>query len=803
MKHEDVISQLTREEKASLTSGLSFWQTKSIDRLGISSVTVSDGPHGLRKQESKGDHLGLRGSVPATSFPTAATLANSWDDQLLFDVGEAIASEAVEQGVDVILGPGLNIKRNPLGGRNFEYFSEDPYLAGTLAGAFIRGAQSIGVGACPKHFAVNSQETRRMSVDEVVDEKALHEIYLEGFRIALGQGSPWMLMSSYNQVNGEYAHQNPYLISDVLRGQWGYDGVVVSDWGGNVDSAQAAAVGSNLEMPASSGVGEARVLNAVENGELDEAVLDHRIDEFLTLVDRITQPRGPKQPLDMARQHEIARSAAEESLVLLRNVDGALPLNTTERVAVIGSFADVPRYQGAGSSLVNPTRVVSALDALKTSGLNLIGYEPGFKRADKPSRRLAGRALNLAEHADTILLFLGLDEGAESEGVDRPHMRLARNQLALTRDLIRQAEFLGTKIVVVLAGGSPVELPFAENVDAILHSYLAGQAGGQVIADVLVGNVNPSGRLAESYPFKYRDVASSDTFALHQASAEHRESIYVGYRQYDKVGQRVRYPFGFGLSYTEFTFSDPAIVGKTDEGQPAAAEVNVTNIGQVDGSQVVQLYVAAKGADRAFRPVQSLAGYAKVPLRAGETKRIRITLSDHAFSVYSPREHRWVSVADDYQLRFASSSRDVEVTLEVPVPGEIAAKELEAESAALPHYVSGHTRNATDAEFADLLGRTPPATTWDPEEPLNPNSVLDQVPGHSVLGNALHSAIVGTANALDRLGKPIAANYARFTLALPLRSMAVMSGGKISESTMNTAIAFLNGEGLSWLHGKK
>lgn len=801
-EREAVLALLTTEEKAALTSGKSFWQTESVERLGIKPVTMSDGPHGLRKQEAKGDHLGLMGSIPATSFPTAATLANSWDDQLLYEVGEAIASEAIEQSVDVILGPGLNIKRNPLSGRNFEYFSEDALLSGKLAAAFIRGAQSVGVAACPKHFAVNSQETNRMKVDEVVDERALHEIYLEGFRIAVEEGSPWMMMSSYNQVNGEYSHQNPYLISDVLRGRWGYDGVVVSDWGGNVDSAAALAAGSNLEMPGSGGVGQRRVLKALEEGDLVEADLDARVREFLTLTERIQGSSKTRAPLDPARQHEIARQAAEESLVLLRNEDDALPLAEGERVAVIGQFADVPRYQGAGSSLVNPTKIVSALDALSQSDLRIVGHEPGFKRADKPSKSMARKALSLSATADTVLLFLGLDEGAESEGVDRQHMNLARNQLALTRDLVNQSRHLGTKIIVVLAGGAPVELPFADHVEGLLHTYLGGQAGGEATVRILTGQVNPSGKLAESYALKYEDVASSAGFTRDDASAEHRESIYVGYRHYDKAGIEVRYPFGFGLSYTDFEYSGAKVLVDEASGLPTKLEVDVTNIGDVAGSDIVQVYVSPTGSKNLFREEQVLAGYTKPHIPPGETNRVSIDLAENAFGVFDPAVGEWVRVKGGYELRVASSSRDFQEILDVEVDGA-DPESISVLAMDLPTYAAGDANAVPDMEFERLLGRAAPPTNWDKKEPLDRDSVLAQLPGHSTLASVVHGGIVGAANALDLIGKPIAANYARFTLAFPLRSLEVMSDGKVSEQTMDTVIAFLNGEGLKWLHAKK
>lgn len=803
-KYADVVSRMTSEEKASLTSGAAFWETNSVERLGVPPVTMNDGPHGLRKQLGGADHLGLMGSVPATSFPTAATLANSWDDQLLYKVGEAIASEAAEEDVNILLGPGLNIKRNPLGGRNFEYFSEDPLLSGKLAAAFIRGVQSVGVGACPKHFAVNSQETYRMSIDEVVDERALHEIYLEGFRIAIDEGKPWTLMTSYNKINGVHAHEHPELLGDILRDQWGYDGTLISDWGGNVDSAAALTAGANLEMPGSGGIGERRVLQALETKELDEDVLDQRLTEYLTLVERIQDDKAPSTPLDFDEQHRIAKKAAEQSLVLLRNDSKALPLRSTERIAVIGDFAKTARYQGAGSSLVNPTKVISALEAFEHTQLNLIGYEPGFKRSDKPSKRLADKALKLASNADTVLLFLGLDEGAESEAVDRPHMRLAKNQLSLTRALIDQAKVTGTKLVVVVAGGSAIEMPFADHVDAILHSYLPGQAGGEAIIAALEGRINPSGKLAESYPYAYEDAASAEEFGKHDAAALHKDSLYVGYRYYDKVEKPVRYPFGYGLSYTTFRYSNPRAEHDGDRGAPTKVFADITNTGDVAGAEVVQLYVAPVDSYDRFRPAQALAGYAKVALIPGETKTVEIDIDEHAFSVYDPERGRWTAVSGDYELRLAASSRDVREVAVVSVNGETqpdALKTLKAEG--LTKYRRGQVQDVTDEEFEELLGSPLPPVSWDLSVPLDADSVIGQLPGHSALATSIHKLVTGGAASLDLIGRPIAANYARFLLAMPIRNAARMSGGKIDEQALETLVAFLNGEGLSWLRAKK
>lgn len=779
---------MTLAEKASLMSGANFWNTKAVARLGVPSIMLTDGPHGLRKQGGAADHLGLNASIPATCFPTAATLANSWDTDLVGRVGAALGAEAAAERVSVLLGPGLNIKRNPLAGRNFEYFSEDPLLSGKLAAAMIRGIQSKGVAASAKHFAVNSQETHRMSIDEIVDERALHEIYLEGFRIAVTEGGAWTVMSSYNKVNGTYANENRELLDGVLRRRWGFDGLVVTDWGANNDRVAGLLAGNALEMPSTDGVTDREIVAAVESGALDEAVLDARVDELLTLIGR-TAPGSDAPSVDHDRHHELAVEAARRSVVLLDNHRGTLPLGPRSgRVAVIGDFAATPRYQGAGSSLVNPTRVDTALDALRASDLDVIGYEPGFARRDVPSERRRRRAVRLAERADVVLLFLGLDESAEAEGVDRTHMRLARNQLALTRELVG----LGLPVVVVLSGGAPVELPFAGHVDAIVHGYLAGQGGGRAIADVLTGRANPGGRLAETYPLRYADVPSSATFARTEATSEHRDSIYVGYRYFDKVGMPVRYPFGHGLSYTEYAYSDL-------RAERNSAQVTVTNAGELPGVETVQLYAEPAGrAEGEVRAPRELIGFATVPLAPGESATVTIDYAEHAFDVFDTSAHDWRTAPGAYDVLAGASSRDIRLraTLEVEAPADRAADPavLSPDAALLPHYVAGDVEHAGADEFEALLGRTLPPSAWPTDRPLTRDDIVAQAKGRGGFGGLLHGLIELAGRVLLRLGRPLAANNTHFALDLPFRSVARMSGGMVDDDMLDGLLLMVNGQ---------
>ena len=598
---ELLLKKLTLEEKCALLSGAETFKTRGMPEHGIPQIWLSDGPHGLRKQAGESDHLGLNPSVPATCFPTASAVANSWDAALGEEIGAALGEEAAAQEVSVVLGPGLNMKRNPLCGRNFEYFSEDPYLAGKLAAGYIRGIQSKGVAACPKHFAVNSQETRRMASDSIVDERTLREIYLTGFEIAVKEGHPRSIMSSYNLVNGTYANENKHLLMEILRGEWGFDGAVITDWGGSNDHALGVKNGSTLEMPAPGGDSVRELLAAVESGKISESDIDARLSELLPLVfdTKAALDAAPRE-FDAAAHHALARRAAEESLVLLKNEGSLLPLAAGTKVAVIGDFAKNPRYQGAGSSMVNSTQVDVLLDKLIDSELNVIGYQQGFDRHGKPDAALQKSACELATQADTVILCMGLDEIAESEGLDRSNLRLAQNQV----DLLQAVAAVNPKIVVVLYSGSVVETPWLDNCQALLYAALGGQAGAGAVADALTGKVNPCGKLAETWPLAYADVPSAADFATRRKTVEYREGLYIGYRYFTTAEKAVRFPFGYGMSYTTFAYSDMA----ADE---QGVSLTVTNTGSVAGTEIVQLYTAKKNSEL-FRPAKELKGFAPV-----------------------------------------------------------------------------------------------------------------------------------------------------------------------------------------------
>ena len=585
MKHQDIISKMTLEEKCYLLSGKDFWQTRSVKRLGVESVTLSDGPHGIRRQEGAGDQLGLNGSLPATCYPTAATMANSWDPELGEELGRHLGVEAASQDVCVLLGPGVNIKRSPLCGRNFEYFSEDPYLAGKMAAGYVRGIQSEGVAACPKHFAANSQELRRMASDSVLDERTLREIYLTAFEIAVKEGHAKSIMSSYNRVNGVYANENEHLLQEILRNEWGFDGFVVSDWGGSNDHVEGVRAGSHLEMPTTGGDSDLELVEAVKSGRISEELVNRRVDELLDVLLSVRQAvdarKGKK--FSVETHHALAARAAAESTVLLKNEDGFLPLKRGTKVAVIGEFAQRARYQGAGSSVVNPTRLDNAMDVIGGFGLEVVGFEAGYPRSGPGDPAMREKAAALAGQADVVLVYLGLDEISESEGLDRAHMRLPQSQT----DLLQAVSAANPNVAVILSAGSSIEIPWLDKCKALVHGYLCGQAGASSVLRVIMGEVNPSGRLAETYPLCYEDVPSAPYFPAKQRTAEYREGLYVGYRYYDTANIPVLFPFGFGLSYT--TFSYDALTVSEHE-----AVFTLTNTGSMDGAEVAQLYVSRR-----------------------------------------------------------------------------------------------------------------------------------------------------------------------------------------------------------------
>lgn len=775
MKHTDIINSLDLEQKCALLSGSTVFTTRALPGKGVPAITLSDGPNGVRKQAGAADHLGLNPSVPATCFPTSATVANSWDPALGEAVGAAMGEEAAAQGVSVLLGPGLNIKRSPLCGRNFEYFSEDPYLAGKMAAAYVRGIQKNGIAACPKHFAVNSQELRRMASDSIVDERTLRELYLTGFEMVVKEAQPKTIMSSYNLINGTYANENAHLLQDILRRDWGFEGAVVTDWGGSNDHALGVKNGSTLEMPAPGGDAIRELMKAVQTGKITEADVDARLEELLELVftTKAAVDAAPGK-FDADAHHALARRVAAQSIVLLKNENRLLPLIKKEKVAVIGDFAQTPRYQGAGSSAVNSIKVDSFLDCLAQSGLNSIGYAKGFDRQGKPDEALKTEAVQLAENADVVLLFMGLDEIKESEGIDRADMKLVDNQLAL----LTAVAAVNPNVVVLLSAGSSLESQWVKDCKALVYGCLGGQAGAGALVDVLTGAQNPCGKLAETWACSHDDTPAKENFGGDGPTVEYREGLYVGYRYYDTAGVPTAFPFGYGLSYTTFAYSDL----KTDE---TGVTLTVTNTGSCAGAEVVQLYVAKPDA-KIFRPAKELKGFTKVYLAAGESKTVTIPLDDKAFRYWNVATHRWEVEGGSYQLLAGASSADIRLTTAVTVEGTGAPDPYAGKN--LEHYRTAQVQNVPDAEFEALLGRPIPENRVR----IDRNMTLGEMGhGRSPLGWLVAAVLGALLRRSIKRGKPDL--NILFQYNMPLRALAKMTNGAISMGMVDGIVMELQG----------
>ena len=767
MKYADVIAKLSLREKCALLSGATVFETHALPNKGVPAIWLSDGPNGLRKQAGPADHLGLNPSEPATCFPTAATVANSWDPALGEEIGKALGEETASYRVNVILGPGLNTKRSPLCGRDFEYFSEDPYLSGKLAAGYVRGIQSVGVSACPKHFAANNQELRRMASNSVLDERTLRELYLTSFEIAVKEGRPKCIMTSYNRVNGTYANENHHLLQDILHGEWGYDGAVVTDWGGSNDHVEGVREGSTLEMPCP-GFGSAkRLMQAVEEGRLPESAVDARVDELLELVftTDAAVKAAPKR-FDRDAHHALARRAAAESVVLLKNEDDLLPLKPGQSVALIGDFAQTPRYQGAGSSSVNATRVDNLKDAAEADDITLAGFCAGYERSGTPNPAFVEEAAALARKADVVVLCMGLDESSESEGLDRSHICIPENQKQLLEAVAQANE----NLVVVLSAGSVVETGWVSRCKAVLHAYLGGQAGASAIMDVLTGRVNPSGKLAETLPLTYEDTPAARYFPGKQQNVEYREGLYIGYRYYETAHVPVRYPFGYGLSYTTFAYSDL----KADADK---VTFTITNTGSRAGAEIAQLYVAKADA-AVFRPEKELKGFAKVFLQAGECKTVTIPLDDKAFRYWNVKTDRWETEGGSYQLLVGASVQDIRLRTEVSVqdtgaPDPYAGKAVQC-------YRTADIKNVPDAAFEALLGHAIP----EDKPHIDQTMTLGEL-NHSrsplcwLAWAVLHTLLKRSS----REGTPDL--NLLFQYNMPVRALAQMTGGMVGQETVD------------------
>ncbi len=764
---EKTLSALTLEEKALLCAGKDYWTTNAIERLGIPSWMMTDGPHGVRRAQSGGS-LGLSGSAPATCFPTAAGLASSWNPDLLEEVGRALGREAKALGVGVLLGPGVNIKRSPLCGRNFEYFSEDPFLSGELAVRYIQGLQSEGVGASLKHFAANNQETGRMLVDAVVDETSLREIYLPAFEKAVKEADPWTLMCSYNRLNGTYTSQDPWLLTELLREEWGWDGVVVTDWGACDDRVAGLAAGQDLEMPGSGPQAAADIVAAVRNGSLDPALLDKAVRRLLALTKKVLEGRGAgarsvaaattPAGFDADAHHALARKVARESMVLLRNEGPLLPLAPGKRIAIIGAFARTPRYQGGGSSHINPTRMDDAFEEalrLAPAGTSM-HYAAGYQRRPGPADpALVAEACALASASDIAVVFVGVTEEMESEGFDRRDLRLPPAHDALVEALLE----VQPNLVVVLSNGAPVEMPWAVRVPAILESYLGGQAWGGAVADLIFGRASPSGKLAETFPRRLEDNPSWRNFPGEGQRVEYREGLFVGYRHYDSARIEPLFSFGHGLSYSSFEYSGLRLSASSlRDTDSLKIELDITNTGSVRAAEIAQLYVGKAEVEGCQKPLRELKAFARAELQPGETKTVVFNLENRAFAHWDRNAGDWIVATGDYELSAGASSRDIRQRATVHV-----------ESTATQVRTWDH-----NASLGELLA--------EPASAAQMQAILGG------LAAAFGAAVPGDSSA----GAADSLMLQRMLGELPLRSAVRLSGGAIPRETARTLIDSLN-----------
>jgi beta-glucosidase len=782
MKYKELIELMTLEEKASLMSGKDFWESQDIEHLGIGSMFLADGPHGIRKQAVAADQLGLNEGIPATCFPTAATVANSWNAELGERVGEYLGEEAIAQKVNVLLGPGVNMKRNPLCGRNFEYFSEDPYLAGKMAAGFIRGVQSYGISACVKHFCANNQEERRAVIDTIVDERTLREIYLTAFEIAVKEGRTKAIMSSSNKLNGTYTNEHMHLMRDILRGEWEYKGCVITDWGGSNDRIAGLVAGNELEMPTTAGETDREIVQAVREGKIKEEVLDECVDRILDLTFTTEEVyKRSHTEFDIEKHHRISQKVAEEAIVLLKNEGNILPLSHDKKVAVIGDFAKNARYQGSGSSIVNPTILDNTLDCFDESGITSIGYEPGFERYGKKNKKKIEKACELAKKADVILFYMGLDEVTEAEWVDRSDMKLPDNQIELLNALYE----VNQNIIAILHCGCAVEMPWINKIKGLLHGYLGGQAGARAILRILSGDVNPSGKLAETYPLQYEDTPSYANFPGKQVSVEYREGLYIGYRYFDTANVKVLFPFGYGLSYTSFEYSNIEV-------DQYGVTFDLTNSGGVAGMEVAQLYVGCHSKE-IFRPKKELKGFTKVFINAGQTKTITIPFDDKTFRYFNVKTNRWEIEGAEYDIMVGASSVDIRLMKTIMIEGTSAPNPYDKEQ--LPAYYSGNVSNVSIQEFEKLLGHSVPAPTWDKTKPLGYNDSISQCQyARSWIARLAYHILVFANWYLIKRGKRNLSNTVIMSIYhMPFRGIARQTGGVINMPMLDGILMVVNG----------
>ena len=775
-----ILNDLTLEEKVSLCSGKDFWNLQEIKKHELPSIMVTDGPHGLRKQVGSADHLGILDSVPATCFPTAAGLASTWNNELIYEMGEKLGEECLTENVAVLLGPGVNIKRHPLCGRNFEYFSEDPYLSGKAAASLINGIQSKGIGTSLKHYVANNQETMRMVVDTIVDERTLRELYLKSFEIAVKESQPWTVMCSYNKVNGTYWRENKRLLNDILKEEWGHKGLVVTDWGACNNRVEGLIAGQNLEMPGSNGVHDAEIIEAINDGTLDKNVFNQRVERVVNLLVKADETFKKNIVVyDKENHHQFARKVAAESIVLLQNKNNILPLKTDEITALIGEFAVKPRYQGSGSSLINPTKIAKAYDAFKGKLGNNFKYARGYDvKTDILDDALLKEAVELAKTVKNVVLMVGLTDKYESEGFDRLHLNIPNNHLVLIEEISK----VNKNIIICLSNGSPIAMPWKDNVLGIIEQYLGGQASGEALCDIVFGDVNPSGKLAETFPNNLEEFPSNQNFPGLPRQVEYKEGLYVGYRFYDTAEVKPLFPFGFGLSYTSFEYSSLVIMSKSDEEIEISFEVK--NTGKVFGKEVVQIYIS-KDKSIVYRPKKELKSYVKVELNPNESKTLKIKIPYRDLSIYNISEFK---VEDgEYNVLICSSSIDVRLQSEIVIKSSDKIVDTNNKN----YYNIDKTFAPSKKAFEMLYGEEMPE--YPNIRPFHINSTLGELKitfiGRKILDGVRKemSKVFG-----DEGDDSMALMVESMVEEMPLRSLVALSNGEMNNAKAEGLLDLMN-----------
>lgn len=790
---KQLVSRMTLEEKAGLCSGKDTWFLKSVERLGLDSIMMADGPHGLRKQVEEGDNLGIGNSLPAVCFPTASALACSFDKELAYEVGKALGEECKKEQVSVLLGPGVNQKRSPLCGRNFEYFSEDPILSGELAASMIKGIQSQGIGTSLKHFAVNNQEKRRMTISAAVDERALRETYLKAFEIAVKKGRPWTVMCAYNRLNGTYCSENVDLLTGILREEWGFDGLVVSDWGAVSNRVLGIKAGEDLEMPGGVEVNDKRIIKAAQSGELSMEDLDTVVTRIAQLILKAMKSKADSKDSDIGRHcsmeehHNLAIRAAEESAVLLKNADSILPGNISQKALVIGPMAKTPRYQGAGSSKIHPVKVDNPLQMLIDSGLST-EYVDGYYINDTRNDELLLEACEAAKGKDIIYIFAGLPDGHESEGFDRSSLGLPESQ----NRLIEAVANSNPNVAVILAGGSPMELPWEKKVKGILLTYLAGEGCGLAVSNLLLGKAVPCGKLAETWPLKLEDVPSYPYFPGGNKTVEYRESIYVGYKYYEAAEKPVLYPFGHGLSYTEFAYSNINVEKENYEyGEPVVVTFDVENTGRIEGKEIALLFISHRN-EKVFMPVKELKAFEAVKLQPGEKRTLSITLEPSDFTYYNTVIHDWYAESGIYTIWIGTSSSDCRLQWNIYINNAEQPQPDLRDAASVYYNLGKEELRVSDEAFAALYGKSLLPINKVFTRPYDDNNTLMDV-NHTFTGKLIMKVADNIAKSKTTGGPEDRAMMTAMIREMPFHSMVTSGGGIITENMMEGILDLLNG----------